>query len=573
MKKVLALLLVAVLLLAVQLTSALAADVQPGDTVTITVAIASNPNDAASATVTFDYDSSVFTAKQNKGMFISIPNAVQEVGTTIKCSFTVKADAKPGTYTIGVKHEKALNLDRNEVSGVTYTVTGNIVTIPEPECEHASTSEKVAKEPTCTEAGEKQTVCDACGAVIKTEAIEALGHDWGDWEVTKAAKVGEEGEETRTCKRCEEKETRKIDALDADWDEGKVTTEATCEKPGVKTYTSKTDPSLTKTEEIPALGHKWDEGKVTTEPTCEAKGVKTFTCQNDPEHTKTEDVDPLGHKWDEGKITTPATCEAKGVKTFTCQNDPEHTKTEDVDPLGHKWDNGKVTKEATCTEKGEKLFTCQNDSEHTKTEEIAALGHDSGSWVVVREASEEADGLAQLICGRCGAVLDEQVIPFKREDWHMNQTVSTLGIRFRDIQSSLTDKWYMFTPLDLSQDGVTDLDLIAANATIVGHVTVTVREGKVTVSYRAPYTLEIRDIGFALIPDLASVTDVEGMDRSAYAFDQEIDIENDLGGDTKVLLSVLGHVNFDAADERYQAFGRYAQAYKDQVEALKAIMD
>ena len=86
---------------------------------------------------------------------------------------------------------------------------------------------------------------------------------------------------------------------------------------------------------IPAKGHAWDNGKITTEPTCENEGVKTFTCQNDASHTKTEAVAALGHAWDAGKVTTPATCTEDGVMTYTCQNDASHTKTEPI-KAGHK---------------------------------------------------------------------------------------------------------------------------------------------------------------------------------------------------------------------------------------------
>ena len=61
------------------------------------------------------------------------------------------------------------------------------------------------------------------------------------------------------------------------WDEGKVTTPATCEKEGVKTYTCEC--GETKTEAIPATGeHTWNAGVVTTDPTETADGVKTYTC-------------------------------------------------------------------------------------------------------------------------------------------------------------------------------------------------------------------------------------------------------------------------------------------------------
>ncbi len=34
--------------------------------------------------------------------------------------------------------------------------------------------------------------------------------------------------------------------------------------------------------------HKWDEGKITTEATCSVKGIKTYTCQNNNSHTYNE---------------------------------------------------------------------------------------------------------------------------------------------------------------------------------------------------------------------------------------------------------------------------------------------
>lgn len=179
-----------------------------------------------------------------------------------------------------------------------------------------------------------------------------------------------------------------IDDCDHEWGSGVVTTPATCEDPGVMTYTC-SKCGGTKTEAIDPIGHKWDNGTVTTPATCEDPGVMTYTCQNDNSHTKTEAIDPIGHKWDDGVVTTPATCGDPGVKTFTCQNDSSHTKTEVIDPTGnhtgsyvkidgndkqhkvtctvcgkdgdledHSYDKGKVTAEADCVNPGQKTFTC-----------------------------------------------------------------------------------------------------------------------------------------------------------------------------------------------------------------------
>ena len=62
------------------------------------------------------------------------------------------------------------------------------------------------------------------------------------------------------------------------WDGGKVTTPATCTKPGVRTYTCQTDSAHTKTEEIPALGHQFETYVYNNDATYEADGTETALC-------------------------------------------------------------------------------------------------------------------------------------------------------------------------------------------------------------------------------------------------------------------------------------------------------
>ena len=186
------------------------------------------------------------------------------------------------------------------------------------------------------------------------------------------------------------------------WNDGEVTTEATCTKEGVKTYTCTYNGcGETKTEAIPATGeHTWDEGKVTKEATCTKEGVKTYTC--DCGKTKTEVIPATGeHTWDEGKVTKEATCVKEGVKTYTC--DCGETKTEAI-PVSdvHTWDEGKVTKEATCTEEGEKLYTCTIEGcGKTKTEAVEKLAHtvDEKTW-------KHDDKNHWHVCSVCGEKVD-----------------------------------------------------------------------------------------------------------------------------------------------------------------------
>ncbi len=229
-------------------------------------------------------------------------------------------------------------------------------------------------------------------------------HTYDEGKVTTEATCTKEGVKTYTCTYdgCGATKTEKIPATGVHtYDEGKVTTEATCSKEGVKTYTCTYDGcGATKTEKIPATGvHTYDEGKVTTEATCVKEGVKTYTC--DCGDTKTERIPATGvHTWDKGKVTTEATCVKEGVKTYTCTYDGcGATKTEVIPVTDvHTWDEGKVTTEATCTKEGEKLYTCTVEGcGKTKTEKIPAA-HTWDEGKVTTEATCAKEGVKTYTC-------------------------------------------------------------------------------------------------------------------------------------------------------------------------------
>ena len=109
-------------------------------------------------------------------------------------------------------------------------------------------------------------------------------------------------------------------------------TEAAVIVTGIGNYSGE----VTKNFAISTCAHNWDEGKITKEATCEEDGVKTITCKVCNE-TKTEVIPATGHNWDEGKITKEATCEEDGVKTITCKVCNE-TKTEVIPATGHNYE-------------------------------------------------------------------------------------------------------------------------------------------------------------------------------------------------------------------------------------------
>ena len=169
-----------------------------------------------------------------------------------------------------------------------------------------------------------------------------------------------------------------------------VTTEATCEADGVRTYTAKVtfegkEYTDTKTETIAATGHAYGEPvwKWNDDFTASA----TFTCGNDTSHVETVNATVTN------AVTTEATCEADGVRTYTAKvtfggKEYTDTKTEVIPAKSH--DTELVgAKDATCTEDG---YTgdevCKVCGVTVKQGEVLpALGHDY------------KDGK----CSRCGA--------------------------------------------------------------------------------------------------------------------------------------------------------------------------
>ena len=219
------------------------------------------------------------------------------------------------------------------------------------------------------------------------------------------------------------------------FDEGEVTTEATCFREGVKTRTCECGEK--KLEPIDKLAHDystswsydneyhyhecetencigvsdktlhtWVVDKVKA-ATCVATGETVYKCACGA--TKTEPIAKIAHSFTKEEITKAPTCIAKGEKTVSCAcglkrtealdviahsfvdewsfNETHHYRTcategctEIVDLIPHAFDEGKVSIPATCNTKGEKIYTCACGA--TKTEEISTSAHDFGTeWI------------------------------------------------------------------------------------------------------------------------------------------------------------------------------------------------
>ena len=136
--------------------------------------------------------------------------------------------------------------------------------------------------------------------------------------------------------------------------------------------------------------------------------------------------------------------------------------------------------------------------------------------------------------------------------WYPHNTICVAGVEFRDVRPELTDKWYNFAAIDLSQDGVQVYDLVASNMYIIGSVIVTKSGDEVTVDWQlnlqgtTDANFQLEDEFLTFFSDLNAVTEVDPAkyEGPSYEFGQTISIANDLGGDTNVLLYILNQATY-----------------------------
>ena len=269
--------------------------------------------------------------------------------------------------------------------------------------EHVWGEGAITTKPTCTTPGVKTYTCSVCQKT-KTEEIPATGHQHTEVRNVKEATCKEEGYTGDTyCTDCGEKlSSGEPTAKKAhDWDEGKVTTEATCKNTGVKTYTCN-NCSETKTEVIPMTDHIWDNGKVTTKPSCITPGIKTYTCTV-CQKTKIEEIPATGHQHTEVRNVKEATCTKEGYTgdTYCTDCGEKLSDGKSIPKKDHDYEV-KEHKDATCTKAGYTLFICKK-CRNEKREEIPAAGHLHTEIKNAKEATcMKAGYTGDMYCKDCG---------------------------------------------------------------------------------------------------------------------------------------------------------------------------
>lgn len=544
MKKLMCFVLCLLLLLCIATT---AFAVKPGGEAVVYLSLTNN---SGAATVTLDvtldegliYKSSSgsngfqssFLGDQSVS-FICVGFSPCPSGTFGSVKVQIAENAAPGTYNVSVSVAEALDVDGNEVK---VSVSGGSVTVESTACSHTWNSGTVTTPATCTSAGVKTYTCTSCSET-KTESIPASGHDEGAWVTVVEPTCSSYGAEELQCTKCGTalEDPNALAPLNHIPGEMTVTTAATCTEAGEKTQSCTLCGTVIATEEIPAEGH--DEGTwiEISKPTCDASGLEQLQCTKCHTVMDAAATPPTGDEHVAGEMT--------------------------------------ITTEATCTEAGEKTQSCTLCGAVLATEEIPAEGHDEGVWIVVQPATETETGIEELQCTKCHTVLDSAVIPVQQPgeiEYYMNNTASSFGPRFRDV-SLLTDKWYRFTPIDLSSDGVQKFDLIGSDAYKIGEVIVTVESGNVTVTcHYVSRDIIVRDEFCTFLPSLSEIKKFDMNQMTNYPFGQEVSIDNDLMGDTKVLMFIRNVVDYNTEMPVVHIYPN-AKEFSEGIEALMLNMD
>ena len=262
--------------------------------------------------------------------------------------------------------------------------------------EHTFDGGTVTREATCAAEGERLYTCTVCGAT-KTEAIPKLSHTYATrwsrddvvhWHATTCGcggVVADRGEHS--------------------WDEGRVTTPATCVDAGVRTYTC-TVCHHTRTEPIPATGeHSFATEGAVIPPTCTAEGYTEYTCRFCPATKRDTPTDILPHDYE--SVTVPPTCIAEGYTEHTCAACGDHYRDGRTPTASHSYAATVIP--ATCTEEGytEHVCTVCFDTYRDTPTDLLPHGYES----VTVPPTCAAEGYTRHTCTACGDQYCDTPVP------------------------------------------------------------------------------------------------------------------------------------------------------------------
>ncbi len=157
------------------------------------------------------------------------------------------------------------------------------------------------------------------------------------------------------------------------------------------------------------------------------------------------------------------------------------------------------------------------------------------------------------------------------------QYMTSEGPLFLSFRAKLTEKLYMFTPMDLSLDGEYRYPLIGSSRQVVGEAKVVVQNGMTIVTYEVISGVDVdeEDEFFTFFPDILSVPSVEPSELQdvKLKFGYPYSIATWLNSDSKVLLYINCPVSYKTSLSGLLPFSFEDREYIRRVIELVTLMD
>lgn len=256
---------------------------------------------------------------------------------------------------------------------------------------------------TCTNDGYTTHTC-TCGDSYKDSKVGATGHSFGEWNTTKEPTITKTGTAERKCSKCGATETKTLGKLVENHTHSyteSVTTQPTCAKTGVKTFTCSCGDKYT--EDVAKISHDYKSSVVNA--TCVNGGYTTYKCTMCGDSYTNSYTNATGHIYVDSVIAP--TCTIDGYTKHTCSKCGNSYTDTEVAATGH---NYSVTSDtATCAADGTKTETCSKCND-TKASASKATGH-MDTKTETKEATCYSQGYTKVVCNTCGTTVSETTTP------------------------------------------------------------------------------------------------------------------------------------------------------------------